>query len=138
MKNSTAITIPTIRRFPEYTLSVVGQAADVLISLFFLKELGKGGLDEGGDYAKEGRHPHPEQRARAAGGDGSCNAHDVTCAHPHGCTQHEGGHGADTGVLLCLLLEQNLDAPGKEAELNKSRADAEVDSDAHQQEHGGA
>jgi len=39
-------------------------------------------------------------------------------------------------VLLCLLLEQNLDAPGKEAELNKSRADAEVDSDAHQQEHG--
>ena len=52
--------------------------------VFFLIKLRQGGFGESGGGAKEGNHPHPENRARAAGGNGGNHAHQISHSHTGG------------------------------------------------------
>ncbi|KAG1382086.1 hypothetical protein G6F59_017873 [Rhizopus arrhizus] len=66
-------------------LDVVRRPAAVLaLGITVLVDLRQGGFDEGTGGTEKGHHPHPEDRPRAAEGDGHRHAGDVAYADPAG------------------------------------------------------
>ena len=67
--------------------------------VFFLMELGQGGLNESGGRADQRRNPHPEHRPRPPGGNGCHHPDQVAHAHPGGGGNNEGLDAGDGAPL---------------------------------------
>ena len=103
--------------------------------VFFFVELRQDGLHEGRGGADEGDKPHPEHRARPAGGDGRHDADEVSHAHPGGGGDDQGLHAGD-GVLVRapFILQRDPDHFREKAEREAPRPYGQIDSRRNQDE----
>ena len=97
--------------------------------------LGEGGLDERGGCAEKSGHPHPEHRARTAGGHSSHHAHQIAHAHPGGGGDDQGlERGKPAGAGL-LLFAHGGDHIPEQAHRQQPGAEGEPDACREQQHH---
>ena len=128
--------------FAQAVFNVVHGAAYQLPTLVPLPvENGQGHLEELGAHTQQGGDPHPEHGAGAADGNGAGYARNVARAHSGG---KGGAHRLERGdgtVAGLFLLEHPADGAaqgiGELADLQKARAEAQVQSHADDAHHGG-
>ncbi len=133
------------KKLPEAALErlrdVIDRAADHMsLVVSCLRHLCKRRLAVNGRHAEEGRQPHPEDRTGAAADKrrrAACNIAGSDLCRNGRCQCLEGRHA----FLSCLIALQGKSAehpfPGlrEMPHLHESRADAEIDAGADQQEH---
>ena len=113
---------------------VHGPAHPVAGGGLFTKMHGEQHFGKFGHHAHQGGHPHPEQRARSAQGNGRSHAHNVAGAD----VRRQGGHqrvpGGDFAMLGLVLasLPQASVGPTPVTEGEKTQPDGQIQARAHQ------
>ena len=126
--------LPAAPSFRQGVQIAGGTAAGAAVErVQLLVQVGQRGLDERGGRAEQRRHPHPEHRARAAGGDRRDDADQIAHAHARGGGDDERLHAGEGGMAARPLFHGNPRHCGQQAHGQKARAEGEVCAGGHQQ-----
>ena len=117
-------------------LHVIRRAADAAaLAVLFLIDLRERGLDECARSAEQRHDPHPEHGAEAAEADGRGHADDVAGADARRRGHHERAERGNAALLL-RLFRDDVDGLAKQAELDQTGADREIQArDDQKQRH---
>ena len=117
-------------------LHVIRRAADAAaLAVLFLIDLRERGLDKGARPAEQRHYPHPEHGAEAAEADGRGHADDVAGTDTGRRGHHERAERGNAALLL-RLFRDDVDGLAKQAELDQTGADREIQArDDQKQRH---
>ena len=121
-------------KFTSYSKKQLAANAAAL-AVFFLIDLRERGLDECARPAEQRHDPHPEHGAEAAEADGRGHADDVAGADTGRRGHHERAERGNAALLL-RLFRDDVDRLAKQAELDQTGADREIQArDDQKQRH---
>ncbi len=113
---------------------VIGRAtAVVAVIVFGFVELSQRAFHKGGGHADKRHHPHPEDGAGAAGGEGNGDAGQVTGADARRQRGTERLKRGDAGAVAFIAVFQHREHVAEVAKLDKAGTQREVDAGAEQQ-----